>query len=511
MRRLLLALALLAACKSSVDDGYAIDLNVVFDSSVSDAAVAGAATLHLDVSGAESFARDIPIAGKLDGRSAGLRYKPGAQSGTLTFALTALDGSNEQIAAGTLDVTLAAGKTQVFTVTLSATSGNDGGVNDQGMPSDLSLCGNGVVDPGELCDPGAGSSVPCPRSVADCDDNNACTTEGFSGTACQAMCSHTPVMNGSGCGAGGDAGAGVCQDGACCMGCIKNGVCLAGNTDAKACGSGGNACFDCTMNSATATCNGGQCSGCDATSCTTDARTCGTSSCGFNCGSCPDSCANGALTHYACVGKTCAMNGGGNCGLYTTCASSKLCATSCVGDNGCVATAFCGAGVCKPKVGLGGVCSAETTGDHECASPYVCSWGPDGKSGYCVQTRCTGCVAAYTSGQCTAYINWGIDPRNACQGYTPTACHQNYCRGTYYQDIDPPSCDVGQDAEANWRPCGSVTCTNTAGGTGTLTGMLCSATGCAAGQTTTCSSAYRGCYACNNFGCDLTKYNQNCN
>jgi predicted esterase len=58
-------------------------------------------------------------------------------------------------------------------------------------------CGNGVIDPGETCDPPSS----CPTS---CDDGNACTTDMLTGSAasCNAACSHGPITacrGGDGC------------------------------------------------------------------------------------------------------------------------------------------------------------------------------------------------------------------------------------------------------------------------------------------------------------------------
>jgi cysteine-rich repeat protein len=60
-------------------------------------------------------------------------------------------------------------------------------------------CGNGAIDPGETCE--KGSSKPCPAS---CDDMNACTVDGTTGSAanCNVVCSHTPITQakaGDGC------------------------------------------------------------------------------------------------------------------------------------------------------------------------------------------------------------------------------------------------------------------------------------------------------------------------
>jgi hypothetical protein len=351
MRWLFAAMLIVAGCKSSkVNDGNAIDLTISADSSVSDEDLAHAANLELEVSGAEMYASPLlALAGKFDTktRTARVRYRPGQVGGTISIRATIMDESGVPLAVGELDDVALNGATQLLTITISRSlTGSDGGSDGGGA-----TCGDGVVDSGELCDPGSGSAKPCPQSSNDCDDANPCTTDALTGSGCQATCSHTPLADATGCMAG--SAAGVCVSGACCTGCIKNGVCMAGSSDATACGAGGNSCFDCTQNSATATCNAGNCSGCDATSCTTEGRTCGTSSCGYNCGGCADGCSNGTLTHYACVNKTCQMNGSGNCGLYAACASSTTCATDCMGDDGCVATAWCGAAKCKPKLALG--------------------------------------------------------------------------------------------------------------------------------------------------------------
>ena len=63
------------------------------------------------------------------------------------------------------------------------------------------LCGDGVLDPGEMCDPSlAPASVgACPPS---CDDGNPCTADQRNGTGCAASCTHTPITSmtsGDGC------------------------------------------------------------------------------------------------------------------------------------------------------------------------------------------------------------------------------------------------------------------------------------------------------------------------
>lgn len=57
------------------------------------------------------------------------------------------------------------------------------------LNSALWLCGNGIVDEGELCDPGA-PQTPCPVNVLACNDFDPCTIDILMGSGCQAKCSH---------------------------------------------------------------------------------------------------------------------------------------------------------------------------------------------------------------------------------------------------------------------------------------------------------------------------------
>jgi len=63
------------------------------------------------------------------------------------------------------------------------------------------LCGNGMLDDGEACDPNiaAPNDGVCP-AVADCDDHNPCTTDTVDGSAaaCTAKCAHTFITACSG-------------------------------------------------------------------------------------------------------------------------------------------------------------------------------------------------------------------------------------------------------------------------------------------------------------------------
>jgi cysteine-rich repeat protein len=60
----------------------------------------------------------------------------------------------------------------------------------------LPVCGNNVVEKGELCDGN------CPASAADCNDSMACTTDSVTGSACARQCVHAPISvatSGDGC------------------------------------------------------------------------------------------------------------------------------------------------------------------------------------------------------------------------------------------------------------------------------------------------------------------------
>ena len=59
----------------------------------------------------------------------------------------------------------------------------------------VSCCGNGTKDSGEACDKAIPPGKPgaCPRTAADCDDKNPCTTDAPTGSECQVTCAHAAV------------------------------------------------------------------------------------------------------------------------------------------------------------------------------------------------------------------------------------------------------------------------------------------------------------------------------
>lgn len=76
-------------------------------------------------------------------------------------------------------------------------------------------CGNGVLESGEVCDPGIKSGTGKCKTAADCDDKNACTKDQIGGSACNVTCQYTTVQ----------------PDSETKDGCCPSGYSLAGDAD----------------------------------------------------------------------------------------------------------------------------------------------------------------------------------------------------------------------------------------------------------------------------------------
>ena len=176
------------------------------------------------------------------------------------------------------------------------------------------VCGNGVLEGKERCDTGipAGSKGACPTN---CEDNNACTVDALTGSACTAACSHLAVTACSltgdgccplGCTATTDAdcpavcGNGVLETGEACDTGIKPGLagaCPTSCEDNNACTVDtltGTACDTRCVYSAVRTCSlrqDGCCpKGCTATTDVDCAGSCLAAPCGAVDGCCPTGC-----------------------------------------------------------------------------------------------------------------------------------------------------------------------------------------------------------------------------
>ncbi|MDI7268613.1 MAG: CAP domain-containing protein, partial [Myxococcota bacterium] len=87
------------------------------------------------------------------------------------------------------------------TTPVTACAGGDGccpaGCTPAGDSDCSATCGNGILEPGETCDP----ERTCPRN---CNDGNACTTDVMTGSRadCNVVCTHAPITacaGGDGC------------------------------------------------------------------------------------------------------------------------------------------------------------------------------------------------------------------------------------------------------------------------------------------------------------------------
>lgn len=220
-------------------------------------------------------------------------------------------------------------------------------------------CGNGVLDPGETCDPPSS----CPSS---CSDGNACTTDAMSGSAstCNVSCTHTPVTTCMGGNACCPAGCNANNDSDCSVSC-GNGVVEAGET--------------CDPASSCPTCN-------DGNACTTDSTTGSSATCNVACGyqpivacgpsegccpagcnangdpDCSVSCGNGVVE----AGETC--DPPGTC--PATCNDGNACTIDVLTGNASTCNAACGHTVVASCADGDGCCPAgcDATSDADCSA-----------------------------------------------------------------------------------------------------------------------------------------------
>jgi hypothetical protein len=158
----------------------------------------------------------------------------GAVSSPLRLDVSALDARAVTVAHGTLDeVIIEAGERRDARMVLhclvdcpaagvadaaAADGGGDGPAGpDTGPPP---ACGDGDIDPGELCDPGITGGRPGGCPPRSCDDGVACTADRLvMGGDCLVICEHTAIdtrRSGDGCC---PAGGTVATDGDCSATC----------------------------------------------------------------------------------------------------------------------------------------------------------------------------------------------------------------------------------------------------------------------------------------------------
>jgi hypothetical protein len=132
---------------------------------------------------------------------------PAYATGDMVVEVHAFDASGAMVASGRTDgISLRGGQKQTVYVQLGC-AGNvcivDGGIgNDDGGPQmPKATCGNGRIDPDEICDTGIKQGDPgaCPQS---CEDHVACTRDTQAGADCTASCRHEEIherVNADGC------------------------------------------------------------------------------------------------------------------------------------------------------------------------------------------------------------------------------------------------------------------------------------------------------------------------
>lgn len=246
---------------------------------------------------------------------------------------------------------------------------------DAGSDNDCSAsCGDGVLDPGETCDP-PGS---CPIG---CDDGDACTTNLMTGSAnnCNVACSYTQVTS---C---------IDDDGCCPSNCDST----LDNDCSPSCGNGvveqGESCD-------------GNCGTCnDGNSCTVDSSTGSAGTCDLVC---TNAAINSCTDDDGCCPSRCNANNDNDCGAMcgngTREAGEKCdgdCPTACDDMNSCTSDSL---------VGSAGSCNAECVFD-----PVTACTNNDG-------CCAPGCNAA-NDNDCTAMCgNGAVEPGETCDGNCPS-------------------------------------------------------------------------------------------
>ena len=422
MRRALVCLALLAACKSpSAPSTFGVNIKLEA-SSLSSSLRSQIVSAALSVTGDETYGRTFDIRSAISTGEVRFRYIPGIQNGTLTLAIDALAADGTVLGrAPPTTVTVMAGHSVAATLTLdSATTddmgtstddGGDGGTCDPGMHA----CAGACVDDRSIDHCGTSCSA-CPvtanATAATCDgtscglqcetayhicggacvsttDPNSCN---MSCTPCTAPMGGSATCDGTSCG-------GACPNGQkLCVGtCIPasmacSGTCPNGTHDCS-----GN-CFD---NTSVNSC-GLSCTPCPVPANATMA-TCTGATCGFTCNSGYKVCGAGCIPATACCTTadcTQPANGVATCDTSTNvcviaCNSNYTkCGTECISTTAC-----CVNSDCTPPTNGTVTCSASHVCVPACNAPYNAVCGNVCVDTTSDNTNCGSC-ATTCSGQC---------------------------------------------------------------------------------------------------------------
>ncbi len=317
-------------------------------------------------------------------------------------------------------------------------------VDDADCPTE---CGNGQVEPGEICD------RDCPT---DCDDGNACTTDTLSGSAenCNAVCGHqliTACVPGDGCC---PAGCNALADDDCSASCgngtIEDGETCDGNCPVDC--NDGNACTVDSLTGSAANCSAA-CSHPIIQECVSGDGCCPVA-CSANTDSdCSASCGNGVIED----GETCdgdcplACDDGNACSLDSLTGSAANCSAACVhqtvyecvsGDGCCPAgcnsvsdsdcSASCGNGVVEDGESCDGNCPVDCNDGNACTVDSLTGSAAN-CSAVCVHQTVHECVSgdgccpagcnSVNDSDCSASCGNGVvEDGETCDGDCPTDC-----------------------------------------------------------------------------------------
>ena len=179
---------------------------------------------------------------------------------------------------------------------------------------------------------------------------------------------------------------------------------------------------------------------------------------------------------------TCAVGGGSSpCPGGYACESATKCRTSCLEDNDCAGSHFCGGDQCQPKRANGDACAA----NEQCTSTYC-------TNGYCCQGPAGNCCQQHfhcnDGNECTTDT---CSPSNKCTHTTNTSlCEAASCDGLEFTDetyCSNGSCtDGGATADCSGtNGCFAYSCTLTGCSVANVqSGVQCAAQTCTGHQLT---------------------------
>jgi len=359
-------------------------LNVTVDAhSVASGDLARITTASLTVSGAEQYSKSFDISSPVKSGEVRFRYVPRAQSGQLTLALDALDGTGAAVASGVSDaVDIATGKAVPVTIVLGTTSTDLGaadlGDEDGGAAGDMThvVKGQGAACTSNADCGTAGGCVDGFCCDTTCTDGcSACNLTGKEGACSPVPAGSPPTAGHAGCGPDPKSG------------CQRDGMC-----------DGAGACRKWALGTI---CQAGTC----------------------------NSTTNMVTSDSTCDGSgTCKPGTTITCAPYL-CKDANVCYPSCTsGGNQCSAGNVCNGTSCGKKP-LGSMCTTSADCQNGTDSNPHCV------DGVCCDTACAGtcqyCALGTSKGTCSL-VPTGQDPRSVCPAGSgnDAACTPGGCSGT---------------------------------------------------------------------------------